>query len=69
METKPEDVMNLLQNGTPTIELTATHNTETMIQAVEFAKSKGYKVSIRKVNDPADPGGCMSLLAAYKFNL
>ncbi len=70
MNAPPEQLMSLLQKRTPNISVQAAKNSSTVsTEAIEFAKAQGYKVTIIPQNDPADPGGCMSLLEVFSFSL
>lgn len=64
---KPEGLMALLEQGTARI--VTSEMIGLLDDAITFATSKGYQVSMMRNDDPADPGGCMSMTGRFYFHL
>jgi hypothetical protein len=66
IKTTTENLMARLQEGAGRIMTSGTIGS--VSDAIAFANSKGYQVSMMRCDDPADPGGIMSLTETFYFH-
>jgi len=66
IKTTPENLMVLLQEGKDRI-MTFGPIGSVSEATISFSKSEGYQVSMMRCDDPADPGGIMSMSGTFYF--
>jgi hypothetical protein len=62
-----KELIDILKQGKPRIRYIGVARTEEICDAISVAQETGYKVKSERLNDPGDPGGCMSLLESHLF--